>query len=145
MNPIWLLVSSLLGGLVATIGSYFVNHYLPRKQIHYGMVKSNLDEYAMLSARYWLKSWETKSERMLMEIEMKLLLLQIRRSCTVHLDKYQRKASKRKVLAELFRQLITQSTGSCFECNWFEISSDRARRCADITSAMADELLSGKE
>ena len=140
MNPSWLLVSSLLGACIALAGSYWINSYLPRRQQNANKLRSKLDSFVMLNAKYWLGSWTNPDERFMIELEMKMLLRTVKRGLMFHIDRSRSREELRSVLSNHFRELIKWSTGGCFDCSTFVASSDRARRCSEVASAIIDEL-----
>ena len=140
MNPSWLLISALLGGCVALAGSYWVNFYLPRKQNNLSNLRTKLDSFAVLNAKYWLGSWTGSEERFMIELEMKILLRGMKRDINFHLERCRQRKKLRPILSDYFKDLIKFSTGGCFDCATFETSSKRARRCSEVAWAIIEEL-----
>lgn len=140
MNPLWLLFAAVVGATISAVSSYIFAYTLPRRTQISTELKEILQNYALLSAKYWTSTNQQSHDRIVLEVEMKLSMRRIRNRFRYLCEQYRRFRSVQRKVASQVNNLDSESTGGCFECAEWQSSEDRARKSALIVGMIMDNL-----
>ena len=144
MSPEWIITAALVSSSITAVSSLLIGllltHFIPRKQKRIDSFKDDLESFALLEIRYWTSQQFQPNEKLSLEVEITQSLRRIRTHFRILSSKYRKYTKVRSSILPKIRDLNRESTGGCFECDDWDPSEDRARRCASIANHIVDVL-----